>query len=62
MINEEIRRFLRISGMPRSTFGRKAVGDPGLVQSIFGKGRVMRPSTVAKLREFMDNYQPGEKQ
>jgi hypothetical protein len=44
--------YCRDTGMPESTFGRRAINDPALV-STMRNGRELRPRTAHRVREFM---------
>lgn len=48
----EVEAFLRNSGIPASSFGRQAAGDPGFVWGL-RRGRVPRAPMVARVRAFM---------
>ena len=48
----EIEKFLRKTGMVASVFGRRAVGDPNLVNQVRG-GRELRHDTLLRVRRFM---------
>jgi len=47
-----IERFLRASGMPPTTFGRRAINDPQLIVDL-RNGRQLRPGTVARIEAFI---------
>lgn len=51
----EIDEFLTESGMSPTTFGTKALKDPGFVFDMREKGKARSPSgrTASKIREFM---------
>lgn len=49
----QINRFLRDNDMPPTRFGRDAVSDPRFVFDL-RNGREPRPSTVAKVKNFME--------
>ena len=51
----DIEAFLKRSGMPPTTFGKKAAGDAMFVQRI-RQGADPKISTAAKVREFMENF------
>jgi hypothetical protein len=53
----DIRPFLRKHNMEATAFGRRAVNDPKLVADIMA-GRVIRPKTEARIKAFMESYQP----
>ncbi len=48
----EIDRYLRVTGMPATKFGRLAVGDPRLVGDL-RRGRMPRDKLVARVEAFM---------
>ncbi len=54
-----VERFLRTTGMPCTTFGRLAVGDPRLVADM-RNGRTPRPSMERRLEHFMNRYNEGQ--
>lgn len=45
------------TGMPDSTFGRLAMGDPTFLY-LLRKGREPAPETIDALHDFMRNYKP----
>jgi hypothetical protein len=49
----EVERFLRQNDTAPTTFGRKAMGDPRFVFDL-RNGRDPRPSTVARVRAFLE--------
>jgi len=51
-----IDRYLRAEKMSRSTFGRRAVGDPRLVGDLM-RGRVVGPRVTARIERFMEGMQ-----
>ena len=51
-----IERYLLLTGMRPTTFGRVAANDPMLVFDLRG-GRVLRPRTEAKLAAFVDRVE-----
>lgn len=55
MILRRVERFLRATNMPRTRFGRLAVGDPRLVADL-RNGREPRPSMERRLEHFMNTY------
>lgn len=55
MILRQVERFLRATNMPRTRFGRLAVGDPRLVADL-RNGREPRPSMERRLEHFMNTY------
>lgn len=48
----EINKFLRETGMKPSAFGRKACGDPRLIDDL-RNGRTLRPETTEKIKRFI---------
>ncbi len=50
-----IRRHLKETGQPPSMFGRAAIGDPSLIKELYN-GRELRPSTVDKIRSYIEGY------
>lgn len=56
----DIQAFQERYGMPDSTFGRLAMGDPTFVY-LLRKGRVPGPDTIDALNEFMRNYRPKQR-
>ena len=57
-IAADIEAFLKRTGMPPATFGRRAMSDPMFVLELRGGKRDMRSRTVDKLRAFMKSYRP----
>jgi hypothetical protein len=53
----KIDRYLRVTKMPRTTFGRLAVRDPRLVDDL-RRGREPGPGMVARIETFL--AQEGE--
>jgi hypothetical protein len=51
---EQIEAYLEQSGVPPSTFGRMAVGDPRLVTDL-RSGRRVRRSTEERLRRYLNH-------
>lgn len=49
----DVEAFLKLSGMPESTFGRGATGHWGLVTRI-RRGDDLRISTVERVRAFIE--------
>jgi hypothetical protein len=47
-----IERFLRASGMPPTTFGRRAINDPQLLHDL-RNGRELRARTAARIDAFI---------
>ncbi|UZK66102.1 hypothetical protein [Sphingomonas sp. M1-B02] len=47
-----IEKFLRVSAMSATRFGRLAIGDPCLVHDL-RRGRELRPRTIARLDAFL---------
>ena len=52
----EVEKFLNRSQTPPTRFGRDAVGDPRFVFDL-RKGREPRPSTVQRVRAFLEAFQ-----
>jgi hypothetical protein len=48
----KIERFLRASGMPPTTFGRRAINDPQLLHDL-RNGRELGARTVARIEAFI---------
>ena len=55
MLLRQIERFLRLTRMPWTKFGRLAAQDPRFVGDLRG-GRSPRASTAARIRRFMTTY------
>lgn len=55
MTPKEILLFCRKHGMKHSSFGRKAMSDPRFVSQVLA-GRTLRPTTVERVRKFMEEY------
>lgn len=53
----EIRQLCDRIGMTKSAFGLKAVRDRNLVTDL-EKGRVLRPSTLSRVRRFIKRSTP----
>lgn len=51
----EVDAFLRRTQMPQSTFGRKAIGDPRLLNDM-RNGRELRTKTQQRIRDFMEAH------
>jgi hypothetical protein len=51
----EIAKFLKLSGMARSTFGRSVMGDPGFVDDL-DAGRAPTLTTIERARKFMASH------
>ncbi|MBX3592979.1 hypothetical protein [Sphingomonas sp.] len=51
-ILSEVERYMRAHDMPRTKFGRLAVGDPRLVGDM-RNGRELRPETHARVKAFL---------
>ena len=56
MLLRSIERFLRITGLPESKFGRLAVSDPRLVTDL-RNGREPRKRMVQRVEQFMNTYE-----
>ena len=52
----EIEKFLRISDIPATRFGREAMGDPRFVFDL-RRGREPRPRTIRRVRAFLEAAQ-----
>lgn len=52
----EVEKFLRQSDVAPTRFGRNAVGDPRFVFDL-RNGRDPRPSTVARVRAYLEALQ-----
>jgi hypothetical protein len=50
-----VEAYLRANDMPRTKFGRLAVGDPRLVGDL-RNGREPRPRTLARIEAFMTSH------
>jgi len=48
----KIERFLRASGMPPTTFGRRAINDPQLLHDL-RNGRELGARTAARIEAFI---------
>jgi len=57
-IVQEIDSFLKAHKMAESYFGRRATNDWKLVAQLRA-GRRLWPATEARIRAFMENYQPA---
>lgn len=55
MLLRQIEKFLRITHMPCTRFGRLAAHDPRFVGDL-RNGRVPRASTAARVESFMAAY------
>jgi len=55
MLLRQIERFLRLTRMPCTTFGRLAAHDPRFVGDL-RNGRQPRAGTAARVRLFMTTY------
>ncbi len=55
MLLRQIEKFLKITRMPRTKFGRLAAHDPRFVEDL-RNGRVPRASTTARIENFMNTY------
>jgi len=54
-----INRFLKRTGMPATTFGWMAIGDPNFVRNL-REGREPRFQTLLRVKKFMSSYQQRE--
>lgn len=52
----EVENFLRASNVPPARFGREVMGDPRFVFDL-RNGREPRPSTVERIRKFLEAAQ-----
>ena len=50
----QVEKFLRISAIPPTRFGREAMGDPRFVFDL-RNGREPRPETVQRVLSFLDS-------
>ncbi len=57
-LNAEINRFLDATGMAPSTFGRRALNDPGFIKRLRAGERRLTAETIGRIRGFMaqDRY------
>lgn len=55
-LKEDIRKFLKKSGMSKSMLGAKALGDHHAVFLLW-KGKDFRLSTAQKFYDFMDGWE-----
>lgn len=51
-VARKIKRFLKVSGMPETKFGRLALNDPRLVGDM-RRGRELGARTVARIEAFI---------
>lgn len=56
-LRTEVEAFLRVSGMPHTTFGINVAGDPSLVTRL-RSGRDFRASAIDRIRAYIRNYRP----
>lgn len=49
----EVEKFLRLSDIPPTRFGRDAMGDPRFVFDL-RNGRDPRPGTIARVRAYLE--------
>ena len=54
----DVRKFLRQTGMPKTRFGRLAVNDPNFVDRL--ERSEPRPETISRVQRFMEDYQNHE--
>ena len=54
-ILNEVEAFCSKHELPRTTFGRAAIGDANLIDDL-REGRELRRATEAKVRTFMATY------
>jgi hypothetical protein len=50
--------YLRGSGTPATTFGRKAARDPRFVSDL-RNGRELGPELQARIAAYLDEHEPG---
>jgi len=50
--HRKIEKFLRVTGMPETLFGRLAANDPRLVRDL-RQGRELRAATAARIEAFL---------
>jgi len=50
--HRKIEKFLRVTGMPETRFGRLAANDPRLVRDL-RQGRELRTATAARIEAFL---------
>jgi hypothetical protein len=55
-ILRDVEKFLKISNMPATRFGREAMKDPRFVFDL-RRGREPRPTTVRRIRAFLEEPQ-----
>jgi hypothetical protein len=55
MLERDIRRFCKVTGLPPTKFGRLAVNDPRLVGDM-ARGRQLGRNVTARVRRFMAEY------
>lgn len=60
-ILSEAERFIADSGIPPTTFGRRAIGDANLIDNLRA-GRELRRATEARVRHFMASHNAAEQQ
>lgn len=60
MLIRRIERFLRLTGMPWTKFGRLAAHDPRFVGDL-RNGRTPRAETEARVEHFMNTYLEGQR-
>jgi hypothetical protein len=58
MLIREIEKFLRMTGMPPTKFGRLATHDPRFVLDL-RMGRIPRLETERRVEHFMNTYTEG---
>lgn len=59
MLIRSVEKFLRQHDMPATKFGRLAAHDPRFVLDL-RMGRIPRPGTEARIRDWMDGYAPSQ--
>ena len=55
MLLRQIERYIRLSGMPPTRFGREAMGDPRFVHDL-RLGREPRPKTAARVAAWLRDH------
>ena len=55
----DVLAFCERMGMPKTTFGENAIGDPNFVADLERKGREPRWSTMQKVRLWMAEQERG---
>lgn len=55
-ILREVEKFLKVSNMPATTFGRQVMGDPRFVFDL-RRGREPRDRTVVRIKTYLEESQ-----